>query len=134
MESYSLEISQGCLLTTPLVARNGVCLSFSKAGRILGAMPKRSTILPPAPLKNPTAVVKPLEPVSPLKPGARTSNKAACQAVLSKAWQQITIRFVSGMPKGCQSNGFTTDRGRLTIVGAGTSNGARSFTPVLPGI
>jgi hypothetical protein len=38
------------------------------------------------------------------------------------------------MPKECQSNGFTTDRGRLTIVGAGTSNGARSFTPVLRGI
>jgi hypothetical protein len=38
------------------------------------------------------------------------------------------------MPKGCQSNGFATDRGRLTIIGAGTSNGARSFTPVLPGI
>jgi hypothetical protein len=38
------------------------------------------------------------------------------------------------MPKGCQSNGFTTDRGRLTIIEARTSNGARSFTPVLPGI
>jgi hypothetical protein len=38
------------------------------------------------------------------------------------------------MPKGCQSNGFATDRGRLTIIGARTSNGARSFTPVLPGI
>jgi hypothetical protein len=38
------------------------------------------------------------------------------------------------MPKGRQSNGFTTDRGRLTIIGAGTSNGAQSFTPVLPGI
>src|SRR6516165_8440268 len=38
------------------------------------------------------------------------------------------------MPKGRQSNGFTTDRGRLTIIGAGTSNGAQSFSPVLPGI
>ena len=38
------------------------------------------------------------------------------------------------MPKGCHSNGFTSDRGRLTIIGAKTSNGSRSFTPVLPGI
>jgi hypothetical protein len=38
------------------------------------------------------------------------------------------------MPKGYQSNGFTTDRGRLTIIGAKTSNGSRFFTPVLPGI
>src|ERR1700746_774644 len=37
------------------------------------------------------------------------------------------------MAKGQQSNGFTTDRGRLTIVGARTSNGAFSFTPVIPG-
>ena len=38
------------------------------------------------------------------------------------------------MPKGCQSNGFTSAKGRLTIVGAQTSNGSRSFSPVLPGI
>src|SRR5215470_3887435 len=38
------------------------------------------------------------------------------------------------MPKGCQSNGFTSAKGRLTIVGAQTSNGSRSFTPVLPGL
>jgi hypothetical protein len=37
------------------------------------------------------------------------------------------------MAKGRQSNGFTTDRGRVTIVGARTSNGAFSFTPVVPG-
>src|SRR5262249_46554115 len=37
------------------------------------------------------------------------------------------------MAKGQQSNGFTTDRGRLTIVGAQTSNGALCFTPVLDG-
>jgi len=50
------------------VARDGVCLSFSKAGRIIGAMPKRSTVLPPVPLRKPTVVVKPLEPIPPLKP------------------------------------------------------------------
>src|SRR5262245_42233895 len=38
------------------------------------------------------------------------------------------------MVKGQQSNGFNTERGRATIVCALTSNGARSFTPVLPGI
>jgi hypothetical protein len=38
------------------------------------------------------------------------------------------------MAKGQQSNGFKTDRGRTTIVSAVTSNGSRSFTPVLPGI
>src|SRR5215472_11087252 len=38
------------------------------------------------------------------------------------------------MPKGCQSNGFTSAKGRLTIIDAATSNGSRSFTPVLPGI
>ena len=37
------------------------------------------------------------------------------------------------MAKGRQSNGFTTDCGRVTIVGARTSNGAFSFTPVIPG-
>ena len=37
------------------------------------------------------------------------------------------------MAKGQQSNGYTTDHGRLTIVGAQTSNGALCFTPVLPG-
>ena len=38
------------------------------------------------------------------------------------------------MANGHKSNGATTDRGRLTIIGAGTSNGAQSFSPVLPGI
>jgi hypothetical protein len=38
------------------------------------------------------------------------------------------------MPKGCQSNGFSSAKGRLTIIGATTSNGSRSFSPVLPGI
>jgi hypothetical protein len=38
------------------------------------------------------------------------------------------------MPKGCQSNGFTSAKGRLSIIGAATSNGSRSFSPVLPGI
>jgi|SRR5215469_17639926 len=38
------------------------------------------------------------------------------------------------MPKGCQSNGFATDRGRVTIIAAATSNGVQSFSPVLPGI
>jgi hypothetical protein len=38
------------------------------------------------------------------------------------------------MAKGQQSDGFKTDRGRTTIVCALTSNGSRSFTPVLPGI
>jgi hypothetical protein len=38
------------------------------------------------------------------------------------------------MPKGQRSDGFTNERGRLTIIGAGTSNGAQSFSPVLPGI
>jgi hypothetical protein len=37
------------------------------------------------------------------------------------------------MANGHKSHGFTTDRGRVTIVGAGTSNGAICFTPVLPG-
>jgi hypothetical protein len=37
------------------------------------------------------------------------------------------------MAKGRQSNGCTTDRGRLTIVSAQTSNGALCFSPVLPG-
>jgi hypothetical protein len=37
------------------------------------------------------------------------------------------------MAKGRQSNGCTTERGRLTIVGAQTSNGALCFTPVLDG-
>ena len=37
------------------------------------------------------------------------------------------------MAKGQQSNGYTTDHGRLTIIGAQTSNGALCFTPVLPG-
>jgi hypothetical protein len=38
------------------------------------------------------------------------------------------------MPKGCQSNGFTSAKGRLSIIGAATSNGSRSFSPVLPGL
>jgi len=38
------------------------------------------------------------------------------------------------MAGGHKSNGFKTERGRLTIVGAQTSNGSLSFTPVLPGI
>ena len=38
------------------------------------------------------------------------------------------------MPKGQRSDGFTSERGRLTIIGAGVSNGAESFSPVLPGI
>ena len=38
------------------------------------------------------------------------------------------------MPKGQRSDGFTSERGRLTIIGAGTSNGSRTFSPVLPGI
>ena len=38
------------------------------------------------------------------------------------------------MANGHKSNGTTTERGRLTIIGAGTSNGARTFSPVLPGI
>src|SRR5215471_8354193 len=38
------------------------------------------------------------------------------------------------MPKGCQSNGFTSAKGRLSIIDAATSNGSRSFSPVLPGI
>ena len=38
------------------------------------------------------------------------------------------------MTNGHKSNGVTTERGRLTIIGAGTSNGAQSFSPVLPGI
>ena len=37
------------------------------------------------------------------------------------------------MAGGHKSNGFTTERGRVTIVGALTSNGAFSFTPVIPG-
>ena len=37
------------------------------------------------------------------------------------------------MAGGHKSNGFTTERGRLTIVGARTSNGALCFSPVLPG-
>jgi hypothetical protein len=37
------------------------------------------------------------------------------------------------MGGGHKSNGYTTDRGRLTIVGAQTSNGALCFTPVLDG-
>jgi hypothetical protein len=37
------------------------------------------------------------------------------------------------MANGHKSHGFTTDRGRVTIVGAGTSNGAICFTPILPG-
>jgi hypothetical protein len=37
------------------------------------------------------------------------------------------------MANGHKSHGFTTDHGRVTIVSAGTSNGAISFTPVLPG-
>jgi hypothetical protein len=37
------------------------------------------------------------------------------------------------MAGGRKSNGYTTERGRMTIVGARTSNGARCFSPVLPG-
>jgi hypothetical protein len=37
---------------------------------------------------------------------------------------------VSNFPESCS----LSDRGWLTIIGAGTSSGARSFTPVLPGI
>jgi hypothetical protein len=37
------------------------------------------------------------------------------------------------MANGHKSRGFTTDRGRVTIVGARTSNGAICFTPILPG-
>jgi hypothetical protein len=37
------------------------------------------------------------------------------------------------MAGGHKSNGFTTERGRITIVGARTSNGATCFSPVLPG-
>jgi hypothetical protein len=38
------------------------------------------------------------------------------------------------MAGGHKSNGYTTERGRLTIVGAQTTNGSRCFSPVLPGI
>jgi hypothetical protein len=37
------------------------------------------------------------------------------------------------MAGGHKSNGFKTERGRMTIVGARTSNGAVCFSPVLPG-
>jgi hypothetical protein len=37
------------------------------------------------------------------------------------------------MAGGHKSNGYTTERGRMTIVGARTSNGACCFSPVLPG-
>jgi hypothetical protein len=37
------------------------------------------------------------------------------------------------MAGGHKSNGFKTERGRMTIVGARTSNGATCFSPVLPG-
>jgi hypothetical protein len=37
------------------------------------------------------------------------------------------------MAGGHKSNGFKTEHGRLTIVGAQTSNGALCFSPVLPG-
>jgi hypothetical protein len=36
------------------------------------------------------------------------------------------------MAGGHKSSGFKTERGRMTIVGARTSNGARCFSPVLP--
>jgi hypothetical protein len=38
------------------------------------------------------------------------------------------------MPRGQQSNGVNTERGRLTIIGASTTNGSRTFSPILPGI
>jgi hypothetical protein len=38
------------------------------------------------------------------------------------------------MANGHKSNGATTERGRLTIIGARTANGARAFEPWLPGI
>jgi hypothetical protein len=38
------------------------------------------------------------------------------------------------MAGGHKSNGYTTERGRLTIIGAQTTNGSRCFSPVLPGI
>jgi hypothetical protein len=37
------------------------------------------------------------------------------------------------MAGGHKSDGFKTERGRMTIVGARTSNGATCFSPVLPG-
>jgi hypothetical protein len=37
------------------------------------------------------------------------------------------------MARGQRSDGFTSERGRLTIVGAAVSNGSTSFSPVLPG-
>src|SRR5215469_147531 len=37
------------------------------------------------------------------------------------------------MAGGHKSNGVKTERSRMTIVGARTSNGARCFSPVLPG-
>jgi hypothetical protein len=37
------------------------------------------------------------------------------------------------MAGGHKSGGFKTERGRMTIVGAQTSNGANCFTPTLPG-
>jgi hypothetical protein len=37
------------------------------------------------------------------------------------------------MAGGHKSNGFKTEHGRMTIVGAQTSNGALCFSPVLPG-
>jgi hypothetical protein len=38
------------------------------------------------------------------------------------------------MANGHKSNGATTERGRLTIIGAGTTNGSRTFEPWLPGL
>jgi hypothetical protein len=38
------------------------------------------------------------------------------------------------MANGYKSNGATTERGRLTIIGAGTANGSRCFEPWLPGL
>jgi hypothetical protein len=51
-------------------------------------MPKRSTVLPPEPLKKPAAAVKPIEPVPPLRLGQKPRQTAG-QIGMSKARQGL---------------------------------------------
>ena len=99
-------------------------------------MPKKSAVIP---TKKPVVLVQP------------DSACAACGHHSGQAWpnhkrhgpndqtefgrQAASDNFLNYVRVNeCVNNGHKTERGRLTIIGAQTSNGARTFAPVLPGI
>ena len=46
-------------------------LYLSRPARIVWVMPKKAAVLPPVPFKKPAAVIKPIEPLPPLRLGQK---------------------------------------------------------------